>query len=336
MGRLGGWQGARVRLGVKLGVWLEQIDWKGRKMWQFGMYCNFMCGSDSMLLYREGACTLPTSSASLLKKRESLFLPVIEINPWYTRALSLSLSVSLSICIYVTHDFSSHFRAEPTRIVIQDNKNREYNFEADSHNPNITSQALCSAWLSRLRQTHALSPTSFGTASNTAHLLWCWVDCVNTEGGVASAMSTECDGEWVQCSLEQYCIPPSVYFTSLSDADGMLGLSFLLFQAYLCVVRFGCMDAEMIPFYIFLDYSFLYSARLFFPLPAWLFLFQWCVAPHTMWVFFSNTCMYDVWSFLYVSKSKPSWVRQPCLPTLGARTNWQNVMASSFGRIYNC
>ena len=91
---------------------------------------------------------------------------------------------------------------------------------------------------------------------------------MNTEGGVASAMSTECDGEWVQCSLEQYCIPPSVYFTSLSDADGMLGLSFLLFQAYLCVVRFGCMDAEMIPFYIFLDYSFLYSARLFFPLPA--------------------------------------------------------------------
>lgn len=62
-------------------------------------------------------------------------------------------------------------RAESTRIIIQDMKGKEYNFEAESHNPNISSAELCRTWLSRLRQALNMAPSDFGKATNTALLL---------------------------------------------------------------------------------------------------------------------------------------------------------------------
>lgn len=66
---------------------------------------------------------------------------------------------------------SEEGKADSTRIVIQDTRNREYNFEVESRNPNISSPELCRAWLTRLRQILALSPGDFGKSTNTAMLM---------------------------------------------------------------------------------------------------------------------------------------------------------------------
>ncbi len=62
-------------------------------------------------------------------------------------------------------------RAETNRIIIEDTKGREYNFETESHDPKITSTELCRAWLGRLRALLLMAPGDFGKASHTALLL---------------------------------------------------------------------------------------------------------------------------------------------------------------------
>jgi len=61
--------------------------------------------------------------------------------------------------------------AESNRIVIQDVKDREFNFEAESHDPKVTSAQVCRMWLLRLRRLLGMAEGDFGKASNTALLM---------------------------------------------------------------------------------------------------------------------------------------------------------------------